>query len=209
MAACPKCRAPLGTPLVCEKCGGLLEPVARATPFEILGLEPAFALDPSALRARVLALSRRVHPDYFAAGEPELRARAERNTAELNVAHQVLADELRRADWLVKHLGGPGEDEERSMPSEFLHEVLEWNEAIEAARAHGPSAQAELDELARRLSAERTATLKKIGALLTPLPARSSSVLAEIRKHLNAARYMDRALREIAELKLVQASSPR
>ena len=45
MVSCPKCRAPLASPLVCETCGALLRPAAAPTPFEALGFEPAFALD--------------------------------------------------------------------------------------------------------------------------------------------------------------------
>ncbi len=210
MDSCPRCRAPLGSPLVCESCGALL-PAGAPDPFRALGLLPAFALDRDALRTRVLALSRRLHPDFFANAPEAERELAERNTAELNAAHLILADDVRRADWLVKHLGGPGEDEERAMPAPFLQEVLEWNEAIEEARrpAAGADARAALDGLARSLEAERAALIERAGALLDPLPARGSAALVEARKLLNATRYLDRALREIAELKLAEASSAR
>ena len=212
MVSCPKCRATLRSPLVCETCGALLRPAVAPTPFETLGLETAFALDPAALRARVLALSRRMHPDYFSTAAPEERELAERNTAELNSAQRVLGDELRRADWLVKHLEGPDENQERSLPAPFLQEVLEWNETIEAARTGeaGPDAWAAVEALGRTLAAERASLMAEAGALLTPLPPSRSPVLAEVRKRLNAVRYVDRALREIAELSLArQASTPR
>ncbi len=207
MDRCPQCGATLRTPLLCESCFALLEPARAPTPFEALGLAPAYAVDGNALRSRVLELSRRLHPDYFGNADERTRELAQRSTAELNAAFQTLADDFRRADWLVKALGGPQEDQERSMPAEFLQEVLEWNEAIEEAR--GASGKDSLDGLGARLSSERAGLMRSVDARLTPLPDRGSGALVEVRKLLNAVRYLDRALREITELRLAQAARPR
>jgi molecular chaperone HscB len=202
--ACAACGSELRTPLVCERCGALLEPPAAVTPFQLLGLEPAFALDLDAIRRRVLVLTRALHPDFHANAGPAQKRRAEDGTAALNAAFHVLADDARRADWLVRDLGGPAEDAERAMPPAFLEEVLEWNEAIEEARARAAdgAARARLAPLAGRLEAERASALQRIGALLTPLPARGAPALRSARQELNAVRYLDRALRELGDLRL-------
>jgi len=209
MDRCPRCGATLRTLLLCESCQALQEPVRPPTPFEALGLEPGFALDPKALQKRLRELSRGLHPDYFGTADEATRARAQHSTAELNGAFQVLADEAQRADYLVGWLGGPREDQERSMPLEFLQEVLEWNEAIEEARTSGPdSAQRKaLEPLERRLASERSTLMHRVAETLTPLPPRGAPALSETRKLLNAIRYLDRALGEIAELRLVQSTS--
>lgn len=186
----------------------MLEPHGPLSPFEILGLEPQAELDGTALRRRMLSLARGLHPDFHAHGGQEARRRAEDNTAALNAAYAVLADDFRRADWLVGALGGPREDQERSMPAEFLQEVLEWNEAIEEAReaeAGSPPRMA-LEALANRLVTERGATMKNVLLRLNPLPARGAPVLRLARQELNALRYLDRALAEIGELRLSSAS---
>jgi len=203
---CPACGAALASPLACETCGALLEVPRGADPFALLGETPRFDLDDSALRKRLLALSRRVHPDFFAAS-PTDRARAEENTALLNKAHEVLADPFRRADWLVRHLGGPAEEESRDMPPEFLAEVLEWNEAIDEARSAPPDSPERrgLETLGAALEAERTACNARIAALLVPLPAAGATALKDARRELNAARYLGRALRQIRELRLDRA----
>ncbi len=208
-STCPRCSASLATPLLCESCGTLLEVDASASPFALLGLEPGFPLDLGALRKRLFSLSRRLHPDFFGAADEPTRARAQRNTAELNAAFEVLADDFRRADWLVRHLQGPSENDERQMPREFLAEVLEWNEAVEAARhaAPGSPARAALVELGRSLAAERAAQLETLASLLTPRPAARAPAQTEARRRHNAVRYLDRTLHEIAELRLAQASS--
>jgi molecular chaperone HscB len=187
---------------VCEACGELSEFTDPPTPFAAFGLEPAFPLDLSATQKRLLALARALHPDVHAQADAARRRRAERNTAELNAAFRVLSDAARRAAWLVRHLGGPGEDEERAMPQAFLQEVLEWNEAIEEARRADPGAAARrgLGPLRARLGAERQALLERLAATLTPLPAPQAPTLRAARRELNALRYLDRVLGEIEAL---------
>jgi len=201
MTVCPRCRAPLDTPLVCTSCHALLDPERTPTPFEVFGLEPAFDLEACKLTTRLLELSREMHPDFHATQGEEEHARAERNTATLNSAFHVLADELRRADWLVASLGGPRENEQRAMPPEFLEEMLELNEAIEHARTGGADSaeREELGRLSARLDAERARLMTQVASALAPLPARGNRKLAEARGFLNAIRYLDRARKEIAE----------
>lgn len=200
--ACPSCGARPRTPLLCEACGELLEPRTPPSPFEALGLEPAFALDVAAAKKRLLALSRALHPDFHGTADADTRRMAEDNTAALNAAFHVLADDLRRADWLVRALGGPGEDEERAMPGAFLQEVLEWNETIEEARRAAPGSRARtaLATLAAGLESARAEGVRRLAALLTPLPAHGAAVLRAVRQELNGLRYVERALREIGEL---------
>jgi molecular chaperone HscB len=206
MPACPRCSAPLETPSGCAACGAPLELADDASPFALLGLEPAWGVDQRALRSRLLRASRVVHPDFFGTAEPGVRALAERNSSRLNKAFQVLADDAARADWLVTSLGGPREDQERAMPQAFLLEVLEWNELLEEARA-ARGADPRLAGLERELRARRAAALERVGAALTPLPARGAPALRAARQELNAVRYVDRALSEVEALRLLQAEA--
>ena len=95
------------------------------------------------------------------------------------------------------------------MPQAFLMEVLEWNETLEEAReaAPGSPARAALDALRDTLEDERTTTLGAVGAALTPLPSAGDPSLKDIRRQLNALRYIDRTLAEIEALRLEQAAS--
>src|SRR5689334_12824697 len=195
MQRCPQCQAELESALGCSACGRLFDPPAELSPFELFGLEPAFALDARALEKRLRATMRLVHPDVHA-GAPA----AERASARLNGAYAVLADPVERADWLVRAQGGPAEEESRAVPQAFLLEVLEWNEQLEEARAG--SAQADLVELQARLREKHEQALANVERLLTPLPERGAARLSEARSELNVIRYLERALREIEELQL-------
>ncbi len=201
---CPACGALPRSALLCEACGELLEPLAAPTPFAALGLQPAYALDPGEVKERLLTLARALHPDFHAAADAETRRLAQDNTSALNAAFQVLADDFARADWLVRSLGGPREDQERAMPAPFLEDVLEWNETIDAARStpRGSPARARLAALAETLRHARAAGMQRIAAALTPLPASGAATLRSVRQELNALRYLDRALAELGELSL-------
>lgn len=204
MSNCPACGAPLETPVACGACGAIHAVSETASPFEVLGFAPGFAVDEREVRRRLTRFSRLVHPDFFAAAEPAVRERAERNSARLNLAFDVVADAQRRADWLVVHLGGPTEESDRSMPKAFLMEVLEWNELLEEARA-ASAADPRIETLAAELAARRAAGLDRIAELLDPLPEPGSPRLRTARSELNALRYLDRALREIESLRLARA----
>ncbi len=202
--ACPACGASPASPLACERCGELLEPRTPPTPFAVLGLEPSFAVDQQGLKKRMLALSRALHPDFHAGADAETRRLAEDHSAALNAAYALLSDDARRAEWLVRELGGPREDEERTLPGAFLQEVLEWNEAIEEARASAPGSpeRAALAPLTRQLRDARAQGLQGVARLLTPLPAPGAAALRAVRQELNALRYLERVLRELGELAL-------
>jgi len=205
---CPSCWAHLSTPLFCESCEELLEPKESPSPFAALGVQPEYALNRMALRKRLLALSRRLHPDFFSNAEETVRERAQRNTAELNAAFEILDDDFHRADWLVKSLGGPTEADERQMPPAFLAEVLEWNETIEEAQGAAPDSaeRAALDPLEASLREQREELMGLISEKLDPLPPAHDPLLTEVRRNLNAIRYVDRSLREISEIRLAQPS---
>lgn len=192
------------TPLVCTKCNAFQSQDSPPGPFQTLGLDPTWEVDSKGLKRSLLQLSRYVHPDYFVTADPETREQAERASAALNSAYEVLTDEVSRADWLVNELGGPKESEERQMPQPFLMQVMEWNETLEEARDAQPGSaewQA-MEQLGRELIEERANRIAAIGDRLTPLPEHGSDTLAETRREINAIRYIDRAQNELKSLQL-------
>jgi molecular chaperone HscB len=205
MTRCAHCGAESGNPAFCEACNRLLEIPAAATPFELLGLPVAYAGDRDDARRRLLKITRAIHPDYFGTESAHVRALAESNSAQLNEAWSIVSDDVARADWLVRHLGGPDEQTERAMPQAFLAEVLEWNEALEEARANPTAAAPALETLARDLTSRRNESLAALARILTPLPTPNSPQLKSARTELNAVRYVDRALSEIESLRLAAA----
>ena len=208
-ARCDECGEPLETPLVCRACGTLHQlGDASSSPFALLGLQETFAVDTKDVRKRLLRFSRHLHPDFFATAPAGVQALAERNTAELNDAHEILADDFRRAAWIVNARGGPDEKQLRDMPQAFLMEVMEWNEALEEARESEPGApeRESLAALGVELTEQRAELLERIAGLLGDVPTEPER-LADTRRALSAIRYVDRTLTEMERLRLEQAST--
>ncbi|MFN0241409.1 MAG: iron-sulfur cluster co-chaperone HscB C-terminal domain-containing protein [Planctomycetota bacterium] len=206
MSRCPHCNAPLAIPLACAACGRLVAAERELSPFETFGIEPRFDVDASALQRTLLRGSRAMHPDFFGAESPEIRALAEENSARWNAAFDVLSDDVQRADWIVAFLGGPEPSAERQMPQAFLVEALDWSETLDDARRAPNSAAPTLTQLATLLQDRRRQTLASIRAHLVPLPAHGAPALRDVRRDLNAIRYFDRALSEIETLGLARPS---
>jgi len=207
MAPCTACGAELETPIGCSACGALQEIPEGTSPFALFGLERRAALDTADLKRRLRRFSRLTHPDFFATQAPELLALAERNSARLNDDYELLADEVKRCDLIVRELGGPSETDVREMPQAFLMEVLEWNEAIEDAQgaaADSPQMQA-LEGVAGELTQERDSTLHNLERALDGGP--DADALTQARQSLNAVRYIDKTLAQIRALRLAQSNA--
>ncbi|MFT6362087.1 MAG: molecular chaperone HscB [Planctomycetota bacterium] len=163
-------------------------------------------MDRSSLRKQLLKLQRLLHPDFHGSAGETVVEIAEHNTAEVNAAYEVLRDAAKRASWIVEHLGGPSESTERQMPQAFLMEVMEWNETMEELKAADDPVQtkAGIDELKAELNIQRAElienTLDNAEAQLNQVAGATD--LANIRRDLNAVRYIDRALSAIAAIAL-------
>jgi molecular chaperone HscB len=211
MADCNNCNEVLASPLACGGCESIFVASSELSPFEVFGLPVASRVERSSLRKKLLKLQRLLHPDFHGRAGEAMVGIAEHNTAEVNAAFEVLRDAARRASWIVEHLGGPSESTERQMPQAFLMEVMEWNETLEELKESGDQTQVKnaIDELKAELNMQRAElienTLDDTEAHLHQTDG--ARPLAEIRRDLNAVRYIDRALREIASIELNQAQT--
>ncbi|HEY4157115.1 MAG TPA: Fe-S protein assembly co-chaperone HscB, partial [Polyangiaceae bacterium] len=130
--------------------------------FDILGLEPTFALDLELLERRHRELSRALHPDHHAAGGAAERRLALGKAIEVNEAFRALRDPVRRAEILLQRRGiQTGETHEPKADPELLMEIMEKREALgDARRARDLDALHRLGaEVRARESATRQALL--------------------------------------------------
>lgn len=163
-----------------------------ATPFELLGITPAFMIDKAQLQAAYLRRAAQLHPDISHLPEED----AASATAELNRARAVLADPESRADALLRVLGGSAKETDKSLPDGFLMEIMEIREAVDIALAGGDAAQRAhwqaWTQNQRQHYIDKVA--EQFRALSTP-PA--PLALRDIRKTLNAWRYIERLLEQL------------
>lgn len=133
--------------------------------FELLGLAPGFAVDPSRLEQRYRELQTRVHPDRFAAASEVERRLAMQWATRANEAYRTLRDPVDRARYLLALKGfDTGEESNTAMPPDFLMQQMEWREAAAEARA---ARDAEgLARLRAELAGEREEMLRMLARAL-------------------------------------------
>ena len=132
------------------------------TDFELFAVPARFAQDRAALDARWKELQREAHPDRFAAQGAAAQRVAMQWSVRINEAYQRLKDPIKRASYLCA-LNGSAIDAENNtaMPSDFLHQQMEWREELDDARD-----AAALDKLRAEVEAGRARALSSLEWLI-------------------------------------------
>lgn len=166
-------------------------------PFALLGLPRRFDIDAPALQRAFLARSAAVSAQALPSDAEEAML------ADLNAAKAALEDPESRADVLLKLLGGPSREQDRSLPDGFLQQVMtvrqEMEEQLQAAS--GGTRRASVAKWERWCEAERVQHAARVSELFTRLlnvagPVNTAS-LGAIRRELNAWRYIERMAEQI------------
>lgn len=165
--------------------------------FAVLGLPRRFDLTEGDINAAYRAMARSTHPDRFGGASAETIARATQLSAAVNEAHRTLNDPVTRAAYLLTLVGGPAADEVRDVPGNLLTEVLRLREQLEADKASG-NHQA-LRQHRSTLERQRAATLDTIAALAGNIADSDNDERKSLRIELNAIKYYDNLLGELAE----------
>ncbi len=153
--------------------------------FEVLGLAANYGITPAEVQRAYLARAAALHPDRTPADE------VEEQSAALNEARAVLSDPERRAVALLARLGGPVKVKDKGLPTGFLAAMMEVRERMEEElAAGGEKAKAEWRVWAGERRREHEA---RVRAMFDAEPVD----LMEIRRELNAWRYVERLAEQI------------
>lgn len=159
--------------------------------FERLGLPRRFLVDAADLERAYLARSRALHPDYHQLGSSADQTASVELSAALNEGYATLKDPFRRAEYLLSLEGGPTASELKDVPADFLEEMLDLRMEIAGLTRDTPAA----DALEAQLSARQAAMLTAAGGRLDSTPGPAG--LADVRRTLNAAKYVRNLLRDL------------
>lgn len=163
-------------------------------PFELLGLPRVFSLAPDAIHAAHLTRAAAAHPDI--AGAQMSADEAANQAAALNRAKDQLLDAENRANVLLELLGGPTKEQDKTLPPDFLMEMMETREEIESAIASKQSAGiARWNAWAHERRDELSREVGELFARLGASPAHAE--LRAIRVRLNAWRYFERLIEQL------------
>jgi molecular chaperone HscB len=124
--------------------------MSTQTYFEFFSLPAKLVVDTAALEKSFYALSRRLHPDRFAARSAEEQAAALAESSRLNDAYRTLKDPIARTEYLLKLEGVELEEQSKAateaarasgaakkqiVPEDMLEEAFELNMQLEEMRA--------------------------------------------------------------------------
>lgn len=179
-----------------------------ANPFELLGLEPTFALDSALLEQRQRELNRALHPDRHATKGAAERRQALGRAMDINRAVRALRDPATRAEVLFDVLGVDSLSERTVTDPMLLGEMLEQRELLdEIRRAKDVSRLRQLAARMREREAEIVARLAAAFDALAPAlraqkldAAARETALPSARRLLTELRYVRRFLEEVAAI---------
>lgn len=165
--------------------------------FDILGVQPGFEISRDAIDGAYLAAAGALHPD-LSAGNPD----AARQMARVNDAKRLLEREESRAEELLRRLGGPAADQEKTLPPGFLAQMMSVREEVEAGLEEADPGR----RTARRkhwenwARGEQEAAIRDIASLFASLEvdaALRAATLRAIRVRLNSWRYIERLMEQL------------
>ena len=200
---CWSCQKNAGAGAFCVACGAVQSPDDAQDLFAVLGVPARFSVDLAAAEAAYKDLSRQVHPDRFATGDPRARRASLARTVQLNQAWRTIKDPVRRAEYLLSKAGidiagrqpTPGGEEKRTVevgaPPAFLLEILELNDELAAARRAGDEVKVAFMAEERRARARESMTTIAAG-----LDSGVRAELQEAARSLMALRYYQRFIDE-------------
>jgi molecular chaperone HscB len=133
--------------------------------FEVFGLDPAYALNRTALEQAYQDLQTLIHPDRYAHGSDAERRASMQMTTRVNEAYRTLKDPVQRAKHLLElHGVDVAFETNTQMPTDFLLQQLETREELEGA-VHKKDLSY-LENLKQKLEGQKRSLESQIGETL-------------------------------------------
>lgn len=134
---CSVCGAPLSAVdgfAFCQKCSAPQFLGDSTSPFEVLGAPPSFSQDEHALETKYYDLSKRLHPDRFAAGDARVKVKSQELSALLNRSYLAVRQRESCLEALLTLAGAlKGQDKsvaQNQIPADLAEEYFEIQEAV-------------------------------------------------------------------------------
>lgn len=170
---------------------GVCSPVLVRNPFQILGLAESLDLSPQQVQGAYLRAMASLHPDLAGADADGIDETSSVRAAEINLAKDLLVDEVSRAEALLHLRGGDGVSADKSLPDGFLPMMMQAREELDEAMQSGQETSSRAQTVQASLA---WAMSKRSEALQLVREALASQQLKRARMQLNACRYIDRMI---------------
>ena len=97
--------------------------------FKLFDIPVSFYPDTTQLARKMVELQKQNHPDYFVNADEHEKMNALTRSSEINQAYKVLTNRDRIVHYVLDQHGMIEEGEKYPLPSDFLMEIMEINEA--------------------------------------------------------------------------------
>ena len=165
--------------------------------FEFYDLPLQFQIDESELKKRFFQKTRENHPDFYTNAPEEEKAQALEQTSFNNKAYKVLSNEDSRIKYILELLGVIVTGQKDELPNEFLFEMMELNENIEAATTENDEPKRE--EIKQQLLNQQAVELDHIKQQLSNHQHKEDQFNPESTKHAYfKLKYFKRALENLS-----------
>jgi molecular chaperone HscB len=126
--------------------------------FEFYGLPESFEIDAAQLKKKFYELSKKYHPDFYAAESAEKQEEVLQLSTLNNKAYQVLSNPDKRVDYILRQHQLLAEGDKYPLAPAFLMEMMDINEQITDAEDEATISQikASVKEASDSLEAELT-----------------------------------------------------
>lgn len=163
--------------------------------FTLFGLPQRMALERGELDEHWRTLQATVHPDRFVAEGAAAQRVAMQWSVRINEAYRRLKDPLKRAAYLCELRGAPIDAEKNTaMPPAFLHQQMEWREALDEA-GDAPA----VEQLDADVAAHEAALLERLRHTLDHTPD-TAAAAQQVRALMFVARFRDDIHRRLEAL---------
>ena len=167
----------------CEDCEAVQSLPSDSDFSSLLGFEGRPAIDDGKLQKAYYDLSRRLHPDRFAAGSPEEIRASVQATALLNEAFRTLGDIEARGRWWLARQGESLGGENNRVPPELAALVFEVQEKV-ADASRDASLRDELGKIHQNLGQRVDSGRSQVVGILEQWPTSGSDAEARGRLKL-------------------------
>lgn len=134
---CWNCKQPLEqkAAFFCTSCHVVQPPTEATSYFKIMDCDYTFTLDTQKLQKKYLQLQRLLHPDNFSQKSVKEQEYSESQSSLVNKAYNTLLKPLSRGIYMLELQGlNIEEGTDAGADSEFLMDLMEINEALDAAQ---------------------------------------------------------------------------
>lgn len=130
---CWNCNFMYKSELFCSKCKALQEPPENLTYFEIIGVPRNFNVNIIEVHNKYRELQKMLHPDKFGNKSEKEKQLSESLSSLVNKAYSTLANPLKRGLYMLELDNIQIPEGTTNLNPEFLMDIMEKNEEIEAA----------------------------------------------------------------------------